>query len=185
VAIAIGGSALTAVAALGVAYLTKKQESVAEWRKVLVEAAHDFSSGTGKATRAIREALRRFTEEPVFLAEVGEPEGPHEKAVHDAIWLVGEVSGQLDRVLLLFGQDSKAGQAAAETTDLLHKASEELRACLPEFDRAENTLAEENFHFRSARGACTSAENQHAEFNRMAWNSLPGRPHRFLGALRE
>jgi hypothetical protein len=58
VAIALGGSFLTAVASLGVAYLTKKHESVAEWRKLMVEVGEDFSTGVGQATRGVREALR-------------------------------------------------------------------------------------------------------------------------------
>jgi hypothetical protein len=51
VAIAVGGSLITAVASIGVAYLTKKQESVAEWRKLMVEVGEDFSTGVGNGHR--------------------------------------------------------------------------------------------------------------------------------------
>jgi hypothetical protein len=178
VAIALGGSALTALASIGVAYLTKKQESVAEWRKLLVEAAHGFSTSLSRAIRAVREAIE------ASQAATVEGLGTNE-AVNAAVLLIDEASDRLDHVLLLYGQDSKTGRPAKHAVDLLRKATAELRRFeetaggnLPPDDDLAKPL-------HSASGACTTAENEHQQFNRMAWNALPGRPYRFLGALRD
>ena len=104
VAIALGGSFLTAVASIGVAYLTKKHESVAEWRKLMVEVGEDFSTGVGQATRGVRETLRVVQEREGLM--------PRE-TVDEAARLVDVANDRLARVLLLYGTSTKAGERAS------------------------------------------------------------------------
>jgi hypothetical protein len=184
VALALGGAFLTALASIGVAYLTKKQESVAEWRKLLVDAGENFSTGVGQATRAVREAIRCFNEDrDPALDEHGNATGPHEAAVREAVRSVNEASDRLARVLLLYGPDTRAGAPAAKAIELLRTAAKGLRGYLEGF--LDPRADPDDQYLRSASGACTAAERYHDEFNRMARNAMPGRPYRFLGAFRD
>jgi hypothetical protein len=188
VAIALGGSFLTAVASIGVGYLTKKHESVAEWRKLMVEVGENFSTGVGQATRGVREALRCFEEIDPYVDSA-----PHEAAVGEASRLVDEASDRLARVLLLYGPATKAGTPAEKSIHMLRTAKAGLRGTLSTFkqDKSMVRLSEADRGtraaqgLRSASGACTTAEKMHDEFIEKARNALPGRPYRFLGALRD
>jgi hypothetical protein len=175
VAIALGGSFLTAVASIGVAYLTKKHESVAEWRKLMVEVGEDFSTGVGQATRGVREALRLVDEREGYIP----PE-----AVEEAGRLVDVASDRLARVQLLYGSGTRAGKPAEGAIRMLGTAKAGLQRYHLSLREADLAGADDQA-LRSASGACKSAERMHVEFIESARNSLPGRPYRFLGALRD
>ena len=175
VAIALGGSFLTAVASIGVAYLTKKHESVAEWRKLMVEVGEDFSTGVGQATRGVRETLRLVDDHEGLVS--------HE-AVEEAARLVDVASDRLARVMLLYGTRTKAGEPAEGAIRTLRTAKTGLQRYRRSIEEADVLHSDEQA-LRSAAGACTSAERFHGEFIEAARNALPGRPYRFLGALRD
>ena len=176
VAISLGGSFLIALASIGVAYLTKKQESVAEWRNLLVDVAHEFSTAIGQAIRGVREAIRCFNEEDDLRDQDGHPIEPHQSAVGEAIRLVNEASDRLDRVLLLFGPDTKTGEPAAKAVELLRMSSESLRGYVEGFRDPEHTPEDLGQYLRSASDACTAADRKHVEFNRMARKRTAGTP---------
>jgi hypothetical protein len=112
VAIALGGSAITAVLALTGALVTSRRQDVAQWRAAVLAAADDFSTGVGQALRALREAIAALEERELeFRSTKGEsvetdgrefaPDGPQARGLWLCAEAVAVADDRLARVRLL------------------------------------------------------------------------------------
>lgn len=173
VAIALGASAITAVAALGATWLRirferrqddarrmhdwRQQEAQLEhereeaWRDRMVRAADDFSTGVEQALLAVNDAISAVTNRADRSAIVEEAH----RTIREAVARVG-------RIRLLFGEESRA---VAVARDLLP----ELRLAL---SQVEGGGAEVHARVPHAWKTLEKAYEHHREFNRAAREAI-------------
>lgn len=134
VAIALGASAITAVAALGGALLQGRREREGQLRTLIVESAHDFATGILQAIMGVRDALeaprRQIADQSAIWA--AEPEARRR---------ADEAEARLARVHLLVGPDTDTGRAAQTAVDQLVEAVDALLpAAGTDEEKAERAL---------------------------------------------
>jgi hypothetical protein len=191
VAIALGGSAITAVLAFTGALVTSRRQDVAQWRTVVLAAADDFSTGVGQALRALREAIAAFEERELeFRPTEGEsveagarelaPDGPQARGLWLCAEAVAAADDRLARVRLLFGHNSTAGLAAGASVERLHEANTAVHAYAEQVE-AEGGLPESPEALVRAKAARALGTETHADFNEAAREAIPGRPRHWPG----
>jgi hypothetical protein len=150
ITISLGAALITALAAIGGAWLHGSLENREQWRDRLVKAADDFATSVLQALLALRDAQGVVhdaqttqdlkvdpsnVESILDLREVAE-------SIKELDRRVDEAHARLARVQLLFGLKSKAGKAAADCVLTLRGGAGALREWpYPEWERAGNLLA--------------------------------------------
>jgi hypothetical protein len=167
VAIALGGSFITAVSSVVVGLVVAKRQAVGEWRQVFLDAAEEFSTAVAQALRTVRETIRCVNEEQ------GSTPDRHER-VAEVMRLIAEADDRLAHVQLLFGQDTEPGKAASDAIEDLRRAADGLRRYVAGL---ESGLEEAN-------EAVQQAQTRYRAFSGSAAPTLPGWPYARLGVFR-
>jgi hypothetical protein len=170
VAIALGGSAITAVFALLGTWFTGHRQAEAEWRRLLVSAAEEFSTALGQALRSLAFALRPFLDD--------ETSADARERIAEVRRVNAVATDRFPRIQLLFGQDSGAAANGRGALEQLHLADRYLGEA---FDLAGEDEERESALVHEAEEAIVASERHHQGFNRAARSAIPGRPRRWLG----
>jgi hypothetical protein len=181
VAIALGGSFITALSSIVIGLVVAKRQAVGEWREVFLDAAQEFSTGVAQALRGAREAIR-LNEEREPTDEQAHHGGPHQQAVQEAVRLVAVADDRLARVQLLFGHTTRAGKAASNAIENLRATTDGLRGYLDALVSIERVAS--RTALTDASSALQRAQTEYEQFNEAAAPALPGWPYGRFGVFR-
>jgi hypothetical protein len=159
VAIALGASAITAIATLIASFRTTslraRYEREEQWRERLVHAADDFSTSVEAALFVLNDDIEYL--EMSWQRTDGVSFQNLQRSVGDAV-------GRVARIKLLFGANSKPGSTAVELVM-------QLRTTLANLETKDPRPGEDT-DVEAARKALDEAYRLHDEFNRLALEAI-------------